>query len=304
MNTGETLKFAQISDPHLSDLAGVHPARLLSKRALGYLSWRKRRRHEHSTEVLAALRHDLGTQALDQLLICGDLTHISLPGEFHQARQWLDTLSPRAIGLVPGNHDSYVREPWVATYAQWAPYLASETCAKPSSLADAFPSLHVRGNVAFIGLCSALPTPPLFASGRLGREQLAKLKVLLEKTGAQGLFRVLYLHHPPLPGMEKWRKALRDAPALAEVLGNTGAELILHGHRHRWQRVEHNIGGKIIPVIGVASASARGDHGEAACYNLFSVSKEADGWRLLVENRSYNSATRCFQAGKSHSLNV
>ena len=40
--------FAQISDPHLSTLEDVNPRELFNKRALGYLSWRRKRRFEHS----------------------------------------------------------------------------------------------------------------------------------------------------------------------------------------------------------------------------------------------------------------
>ena len=55
-----TQRFAQLSDPHLSTLNNVHPRDLLNKRALGYLSWLHRRRHEHRREVLdAELFHSL-----------------------------------------------------------------------------------------------------------------------------------------------------------------------------------------------------------------------------------------------------
>ena len=37
-------RFAQISDPHLSDLSGVRWRQLASKRVLGYLSWGRGRR--------------------------------------------------------------------------------------------------------------------------------------------------------------------------------------------------------------------------------------------------------------------
>ena len=65
--------FAQISDPHLSSLTGARARDLLNKRALGYLSWRRKRRFEHRTEVLEALQRDLSITALDQLLVTGDL---------------------------------------------------------------------------------------------------------------------------------------------------------------------------------------------------------------------------------------
>ena len=73
-------RFAQISDPHLSSLEDVKPGQLLSKRLLGYLSWRRRRRFEHRREVLDALRSDLREHQLDQLLISGVPTSPGMAG--------------------------------------------------------------------------------------------------------------------------------------------------------------------------------------------------------------------------------
>ena len=113
-------RFAQISDPHLSSLEGVPARDLMSKRALGYLSWRLRRRFEHRTEVLAALERDLQQFALDQLLVTGDLTHLGLPREFRQALAWLRQLGePQEVAVIPGNHDASVATPWRDTFALW-----------------------------------------------------------------------------------------------------------------------------------------------------------------------------------------
>ena len=54
---------AHLSDLHLSSLEGVRARALLDKRILGYLSWRHRRRREHRTDVLDALRADLARGA-------------------------------------------------------------------------------------------------------------------------------------------------------------------------------------------------------------------------------------------------
>ena len=64
-------RFAQLSDPHLTTLANVPGRDLWSKRALSYLSWRRKRRFEHRREVLDALQHDLPMAELDQLLVTG-----------------------------------------------------------------------------------------------------------------------------------------------------------------------------------------------------------------------------------------
>ena len=45
----------------------------------------------------------------------------------------------------------------------------------------AFPFLRRRGPLALIGLSSAVPTAPFMATGRLGAEQLARSRELLDQ---------------------------------------------------------------------------------------------------------------------------
>jgi 3',5'-cyclic AMP phosphodiesterase CpdA len=295
-------RFAQISDPHLSSLEGVRASELLNKRLLGYLSWRRRRRFEHRSEVLDALLADLAESQLDQLLVSGDLTHVGLPSEFLQARRWLERLgNPRDVALIPGNHDACVHAPWEDTFAHWLEYMASDQAGdSPSQL---YPSYRERGAIAFIGLSSACPTPPLMASGKIDDRQLEKLPSLLESARAAGRFRVVYVHHSPLPGAEKWRKRLRNAPALAALLSAHGAELVLHGHGHRAR--EHWLESRdgSIPVISVPSASALGLHGgEVAAYNTYLVEPAPAGWHLDVMSRRYDGDSGRFAPGDEKSL--
>jgi 3',5'-cyclic AMP phosphodiesterase CpdA len=292
-------RFAQISDPHLSTLEGVSARDLLSKRALGYLSWRRKRRYEHRGEVLNALQRDLRIEEFSQLLVTGDLTHIGLPEEFRQARDWLHQLGPASqVALIPGNHDACVASDWQQTFALWQDYMASDSQGDTQpNLATLFPSLRIRGDIAFIGLSTACPTPPLMASGSLGRDQLKKLANVLETTAQQDLFRVVYLHHCPLPGIEKWRKRLTDAPALKALLEQQGAELILHGHGHRAHYSELESCQGIVPVIAIPSASALGLHGaDVASYNRYRVERCSQGWNLDIEERRYQSEGDVFMA--------
>jgi 3',5'-cyclic AMP phosphodiesterase CpdA len=305
-----TQRFAQISDPHLTTLEGVRRRDLISKRALGYLSWRRKRRHEHRREVLDALQDDLHCDQLDQLLITGDLTHIGLPTEFLQARDWLQQLGPATtVALVPGNHDACVRANWQDSFALWQEYMASDpkdgSPVEAISADELFPSLRVRGDVAYIGLSTGCPTPPLMATGTLGANQLAKLAPVLEYTAQQGLFRVVYLHHCPLPGLEKWRKRLTDAEDLQAVLQQHGAELIIHGHGHRTHFHELETSQGTAPVIAVPSASARGLHGaDVASYNKYAVTRTADGWNLDIEQRRYQDGKGVFLESGQRSLNL
>ena len=297
--------FAQISDPHLSSLEGVSARDLLNKRVLGYLSWRRKRRFEHRAEVLQALQRDLQHFSLDQLLVTGDLTHIGLPQEFEQAHTWLQQLGePGQVALVPGNHDTCVADDWDKTFGLWQDYMASDSGPTDRiSHAGTFPSLRVRGDIAFIGVSTGCPKPPLMATGTAGASQLSRLPALLEDAASKGLFRVVYLHHSPLPGMEKWRKRLTDAAAVQAVLSGHGAELILHGHGHRAHYNELSTRDGVTPVIAVPSASALGLHGaDVARYNCYSVDRDDSGWRVEIMPRCYQPATGEFIQGENKTI--
>lgn len=305
MTAPQPLVFAHLSDPHLSDLAGIGFSSLLSKRILGYLSWRQRRRFEHLTRVLDTLRMDLQSGDLDQILITGDLTHLGLPHEFRQVRQWLDSLNHPAVAVVPGNHDSYVPTPWATTYRLWQPYFGRDGDDHSlSSLDEVFPTLTVRGQVAFIGISTARPMAPFIAAGKVGSQQLEKLAKLLKDCGEKDLFRVVFLHHPPLPGHEKWRKALWDGNAFLQVIESRGAELVLHGHSHKASVHQMTSAGREIPVIGVSSASALGGHGHPALYNHFCVGEGALGWQLDMESRLYGEGENQFSPSFSQSFHI
>lgn len=286
-------RFAQLSDPHLSTLDDVRAKDLLNKRALGYLSWLRRRRYEHRREVLDALQRDLDLDALDQLLVTGDLTHIGLPSEFEQARDWLRQLgNPSQVALVPGNHDACVAAPWRDTFSLWQDYMSSDDGSDTTD----FPSLRVRGDIAFIGLSTGCPKPPLMATGTLGAEQMERLPTMLEHTAERGLFRVVYLHHSPVARQEKWRKRLTDAAELQALLERYGAELVIHGHGHRAHQSELITRAGSLPVIALPSASSLGLHGaDVAQYNLYLVERRESGWRVEIESRRYNTKTEQFE---------
>ena len=303
------LVFAQLSDPHLSTLEGVRWRDLTGKRLLGYLSWRRRRRAEHRREVLEAMQRDLGRSRPEHLVITGDLTHIGLPDEFRQARGWLESLGePHAVTVIPGNHDAYVAVPWEQGLACWEPWMKSDTPADAtpaSSGATLFPSLRVRGPVAFIGLSSARPSAPFLATGRIGAAQLERLQALLDETGRQGLFRVVLLHHPPVPGEERWRKRLIDAAQLCRVIAESGAELVLHGHRHRSVQSRIEIPDTHVPVFGIPSASASGDRpGRTAQYYLYRVYRSGDAWGLDVVVLAYSPGSDVFSAAHEFTLEI
>ncbi len=272
---------AHLSDPHLGPLPTPRLGELASKRLLGLLNWYRKRRRVHRPETLAVLLRDLNAQAVDHVAVTGDLVNIALPEEFARARAWLEARgSPHDLTLVPGNHDAYVRAAasWPAKY--WAPYMRAddgELCV---------PFVRRRGAVALVGLSSAVPSPPVMATGALGAEQIARLSTILAQLAQQELFRIVLVHHPPHgPESRKWKRLI-DSEALRAALARAGAELVLHGHDH-----EHAVSavdgpqGRI-PVIGVPSASAAADCGcDAAAYNLYRIDGAPGAWTCEAVTR-------------------
>jgi 3',5'-cyclic AMP phosphodiesterase CpdA len=276
---------AHLSDLHLPLSAAPRWHELASKRILGYLSYRLKRKLVHDQAVLAALVDDLHQHAPDHIVITGDLTNIALPQEFTSTARWLQALRPSdALTVIPGNHDAYVKVPWQQSLACWAPFMSEP--ATPIQDEGGFPFVRRRGEIALIGVSSAYPCPWWAATGRIGARQLARLARQLEQLGAQSLFRVVLVHHPPIAGMVDGRKRLIDQEAFRAVIERAGAELVLHGHHHRFSHDQLATPGGQAPVLGVPSGSARRHPGhEHASWHLYRISAAPAGWRLEVEVR-------------------
>ncbi len=306
-SASDSLCIAHLSDPHLTSLHGARWWQLINKRWLGYRSWRRKRRDQHSSEVLDALLQDLRATCPEHVLITGDLTHIALPDEFRQARRWLDRLgSGETVSVIPGNHDAYVRTAWRKTWAHWLPYMESDPAWRsPGRGRKLFPSLRVRNGVALIGLSSAVPTAPLVANGRLGARQRERLVRILRQTGERGLFRLVFLHHPPRPQDENWRRRLTDGSALCEILCREGAELVLHGHGHINARTSIDCASGEIPVYGIPSASAVGHKpGHCAQYYVYRLLRAQGHWQVQVNVRGWQPEAGVFAPVGEHQLRV
>jgi 3',5'-cyclic AMP phosphodiesterase CpdA len=273
---------------HLSDLhLALTPkaSELAGKRGLGYINWQRKRKYIHRPDVLTAITRDLQVRSAEHVVVTGDLSNFSLPGEYAWARRWLDSIGRSAdVTVIPGNHDVYVRGAEELPGKFWGDYMRGDDGL------ERFPFVRRRGEVALIALSTAIPSAPFLATGRLGQRQLARFAETLEQT--RGSFRVVLIHHPPVSPARRYFRRLVDAADFRAVLAAKGAELLLHGHDHRRSLVWlPGTGQKKIPAIGVPSASARAKyaHEDPAGYNIFRIDGSFDGWRC--ETVSYQRAS-------------
>jgi 3',5'-cyclic AMP phosphodiesterase CpdA len=295
MTTAFTI--AHLTDLHLGPIAGFGPRYWNLKRALGYANWVRKRRHAHLRHVVDLLVADIEAQAPDHIAVGGDLCNIGLPQEHIDALRWLEELGPpERVSVVPGNHDIYCsvgRDPGTG---RWAAYMQSNAQGAALAHADGggFPFVRVGAGVALVGVNSALPTPPAMAWGYVGEDQLARLATVLDRTRGAGLFRLIMIHHPPLPGQASPARALRDAAALEAVLAQHGAELVVHGHNHLNMLAWLQSASGMIPVVGTPSASLGQTYKREPLgrYNLFRITGSGP-WGIELVGRGLAESGGC-----------
>ena len=287
-------KLAHLSDPHLGPLPDPKLLQLFSKRLLGYLNWQRNRSKIMGGNHLEELVEDIKSKAPDHIAVTGDLVNIALPLEIIGAATWLEDLGePHDVSVVPGNHDAYVPGAVKRARTAWWPYMSGDNAdAAPAETVHpeaTFPYIRTRGDIALIGVTTGRATAPWFATGRVGVEQIKRLRITLEKLGQEGKFRVVMLHHPPFKNATRWHKRLSDASRVRAAIKRAGAELILHGHTHldSFETIEGPDGS--VPVVGVPSAtSAVGSHKPAARYNLFSIERSGEGWSCHMKEYGFD----------------
>jgi 3',5'-cyclic AMP phosphodiesterase CpdA len=273
------MRLIHLTDPHLSNLDGESLGTLRGKRLSGYLSWRKNRRKRYLPAVLEKLEVAVKNENADQILLTGDLVQIGLDTEIEQASGWLTGLStPEKLMLVPGNHDIYASGSADTVNRAWSDYLFLDHQSGSTGKDGQFPVLRKLGKLSLIGLSTACVTPVFMASGKLGQQQLDKLAGLLEQAALEGQLVCLLIHHPPLPGMTHWRKALSDARALQAVLQAHPPLLIFHGHLHH-NREQHWLDSRIYCTAAASSASD-------ASYRVIDLEDKGDSWDFRMALKS------------------
>ena len=305
-------RLAHVTDPHFRDWAGVRPGDLAGKRFLGLVNLAVIRRRKHKTELLEALLGDLRAQAVDHLAVTGDLSNVSIEGEWRAALRWLQAYGapPDRVTVIPGNHDAYVQEV-VASGIFARVFAAFQTGdvavagagagagARAGARAPAYPFVRVRDGVALVAVSSSVATGDLGAWGEVGQGQLARLEAALGHPELAGKTRVVLIHHPPVMQKGNELRNLRDRAALVAVLARAGAELVLHGHDHRDERATlAGPGGAPIPVIGAGSASYAGGPDRRARYNVY----EVEGRAITCITRAHDEAADAFREFKREVL--
>lgn len=225
----------------------------------------------------------------DHLAITGDLVNIATRSEVSRARLWLEkNCNKDQTSLVPGNHDAYVPGAFKNSTNAWRPWISSNKDHTSSQ----FPYLKVKGPIAIIGFSTSNATLPFKATGKFTKAQAILGKQLLAKAKDEDLFRVILIHHPPYHNATHPMKKMIGIDRFQDMISETGAELILHGHTHlnTVHEIEHPNGS--VNAVGISSASqTAGDKKPVAGFNLFDIEKQTNGWKCIHKRYALQSLT-------------
>jgi len=283
------MRLIHITDPHLSSLSSFSFLTVKGKRKSGYLSWYRQRRYIHRPKILERLTQAVQGESPDQILLTGDLIHIGLEAEMIEAGRWLKTLgTPGQVLMIPGNHDNYAPDSLAAMNRHWGEYLPAQE-AGINDYAGAYPVVRTIDGIQLIAVNTSCVTRIFSAEGELGQAQLSRLRKamgglrshLTDGTPDRSVFTCLLIHHPPLPGMVKQRKALRDAGELQIIIDEQQPDLVLYGHIHCNQDTTHGQ----VRAFCTASASSAFN----ASYRVFDVEKTEKGWHCHMRLMSLDN---------------
>jgi 3',5'-cyclic AMP phosphodiesterase CpdA len=292
------VRLVHFSDIHVFSPQAVWRKRdWFTKRLTGWFNLRFLPRGREFRDAISILRHlsdDLFAQQADLIIFSGDATALGTEEEFALAAETLrvgQPGTPPALA-VPGNHDYYSHRSYRAGLFEkyFAPWLGGDRID-----GQTYPFGRTVGPFYIVGVNSCKPNVLWFdSSGRVGADQLQRLRQLLAQPPAQRGARVIVTHYPITLASgrpERRLRRLHDLPALLAVAHEFGVKLWLHGHRHMPYYVAPT------PTQPVPSLCV----GSGTMQNLWTYAVYTfDGERLQVERRALEGPSgRFVTAGRT-----
>lgn len=216
-------------------------------------------------DVVEGLLSDLVNTGPDLVIISGDVVQRARRSHFMAARAFLERL-PFPYLVVPGNHDIPVFDLYkrfTDPYRLYRQYISHDLSP-----------FHIDSDVAVLGLNTARTVVFDFSQGRINRAQIARVRDVFE-TVPNGVFKVVFTHHPFLPPADAPETRLVGRHKLAlKALESYGVDLLLAGHLHR-----------------AYSGDIANFHAEIARSILVAQASTATSTRLRNESNAYNVIT-------------
>ena len=240
-------------------------------------------REDH--ELLLPLRQAIQAAAPDLVAVSGDLTQRARPGQFRDARAFLDGLGLPWIA-VPGNHDIPLDEFWHRAVHPFRRY-------RKAICGDLAP----RWSNDLVNIEALNTADPLaWQRGRVRRRQLRRASGTFREA-RNGAVNVVMAHHPFEHGPDVEKRLMKHASRAVEHLAEAGADVILSGHLHRWHAeafLSRKVGARVLQVhVGTGLSTRR--RGQENDFALLAIAPgQIEVTRMVAEREEFvaRSVTR------------
>ncbi len=216
----------------MGDLKEKHG--IMSKRSIGWLNHRIRRKRQFIPEIQDRIISLLSQMKWDHLVISGDLTTLALEQEFKTAKDKIIPLMKKGnIILTPGNHDRYVKSVFkpdllVKYFGDCFPF----NKIQPQN--NGINIFELDEQTVLLELDMSIPRSFFSSKGKI-RVDLEKHRDILYKKYRNRL-KIVVGHYPAFlpPGeSEGYLHSLEKIKDLQKFLMECHVDLYLHGHIHK-----------------------------------------------------------------------
>jgi len=228
-----------ISDIHLADESLDLPylwktQGLFTKRHLGWLNYKLRRKNPNKNQITTRVIDYLHSTPWDYLVISGDLTNLALEREFQNVSQLLKPLIKKGKTIIsPGNHDRYV--PIGLNGDLLAKYFPDCFPFEDKSQTDKTAAfLEINKQTVLINLNLSVPRSMISSRGKILTD-LEKCHEVLNHIYPDHL-KIVVGHYPaflPSNQHENYRHSLANKQKLEQFLIDSKIDIYLHGHIHK-----------------------------------------------------------------------
>ena len=237
--------------------------------------------------TLAPLAAAIDTIKPDFIAISGDLTQRARPGQFREARGFLDAL-PSPYLVVPGNHD-------VPLY-NLAARFGNPLGRYRRFITDDLTPRFLDDELAVLGINTARAT--VTKGGRVNQRQVSE--ICAEFDGLAGTqTRIVVTHHPfDLPEGASETDLVGRARMAMAAFAKCGVDLFLSGHLHLTRTgstARYKIPGYTALVVQAGTAISTRQRGEENAFNLIRIERPL----ITVESHVWQPAVLRFALTES-----